>query len=384
MRTIGVVTVARSDYGIYRPVLGALEAREDLRLWLYVGGMHLCERFGSTVEEVERDSFEIVERVDFLLPGDDPPSIAASIGRGVVEFASAFDRSRPDLLVVLGDRFDMLAAGIAALPLAIPLAHVHGGESTEGAIDEAIRHSLTKLSHLHFAATEESARRIVQLGEEPWRVVVSGAPALDVARGFEPLPGEALAELGLRLDGPTLIVTYHPVTLQHARATEEVDAVLAAVDESGLAAVLTYPNADTGHGAVIEAIERFAASADRYTLVRNLGTDAYFTLLGRAAAMVGNSSSGIIEAASFGLPVVDVGIRQQGRIRARNVVHADSDRGSIGAALRRALSPEFRESLAGLENPYGDGSASERIVERLATVPLDQKLLVKRFHDLRG
>ena len=384
MRTIGVVTVARSDYGIYRPVLGALEAREDLRLWLYVGGMHLSERFGSTVEEVERDSFEIVERVDFLLPGDDPPSIAASIGRGVVEFASAFDRSRPDLLVVLGDRFDMLAAGIAALPLAIPLAHVHGGESTEGAIDEAIRHSLTKLSHLHFAATEESARRIVQLGEEPWRVVVSGAPALDVARGFEPLPGEALAELGLRLDGPTLIVTYHPVTLQHARATEEVDAVLAAVDESGLAAVLTYPNADTGHGAVIEAIERFAASADRYTLVRNLGTDAYFTLLGRAAAMVGNSSSGIIEAASFGLPVVDVGIRQQGRIRGRNVVHADSDRGSIGAALRRALSPEFRESLAGLENPYGDGSASERIVERLATVPLDQKLLVKRFHDLRG
>ena len=205
MRTIGVVTVARSDYGIYRPVLRALAARDDVRLQLYVGGMHLLERFGSTVEEIERDGFPIAERVDFLLPEDTPQAVAESIGRGVVAFAEAFSRTRPDLLLVLGDRFEMFAAAVAALPLGIPLAHVHGGELTEGAIDDAMRHAITKLSHLHFVSTEQYAARVRQLGEEDWRIVVSGAPALDALVGFRPLDDEELRDrFGVSFERPTL------------------------------------------------------------------------------------------------------------------------------------------------------------------------------------
>jgi UDP-hydrolysing UDP-N-acetyl-D-glucosamine 2-epimerase len=384
MRTVGVVTVARSDYGIYRPVLRALERRDDTDIQLYVGGMHLAERFGLTVSEIEDDGFPIVERVDFLGTGDSAADVAGAIGRGVVAFAEAFARSRPEVLVLVGDRFEMLAAGIAALPLTIPLAHIHGGESTEGAIDEAIRHALTKLSHLHFAAADVYARRIVQMGEEPWRVHVTGAPALDGLVGFEPLSDAALAAHGVRLRGPTLLVTYHPVTLAPEQTGAELDAVLEAVAESGLDAVFTFPNADAGHGRIVTRLESLRGTNGRFTLVPNLGTDAYLTMMSRAAAMVGNSSSGIVEAASFRLPVVDVGIRQRGRVRPPNVIGAGGDAGSIRAAIERAVDPAFRRSLDDLVNPYGDGHAGERIAEVLATIPLDERLLVKRFHDLRG
>jgi UDP-hydrolysing UDP-N-acetyl-D-glucosamine 2-epimerase len=382
MRRVGVVTVARSDYGIYRPVLRALEGREDVQVELFVGGTHLLERFGLTVSEIERDGFAIAERVDFLDDGDSPADVAAAIGRGVVAFAGAFERNRPEVLLVLGDRFEMFAAGIAALPLALPLAHIHGGESTEGLIDEAIRHSLTKISHLHFAATEAYAQRIVQLGEEPWRVHVSGAPALDVLAGFEPLSGDDLAAYGIRLRGPTLLVTYHPVTLAHERTADEFDALLGAVAGSGFDAVFTFPNADTSHGAIVSRLESLPDTDGRFTVVQNLGTEAYYTVMSGAAAMVGNSSSGIIEAASFGLPVVDVGIRQRGRIRARNVISAESSTDSIRTAITRAVDPEFRRALEGLVNPYGDGHASERIAEVVATTELGEPLLLKRFHDL--
>jgi UDP-hydrolysing UDP-N-acetyl-D-glucosamine 2-epimerase len=385
VRTIGVVTVGRSDYGIYRPLLQTLAARDDVDLQLFVGGMHLRERFGSTVGEIELDGFPIVARVDFLENDDSPLAVAEALGRGIVGFARALERSRPDLLVLLGDRFEMLAAGLAALPLTIPVAHLHGGERTEGLIDESIRHSLTKLSHLHFAATDEYARRVLQLGEEPWRVFVSGAPGLDAVSDFEPVDDDDLASVGVRLRGATLLVTYHPVTLLHERMVSRLRALIEGIDASGLDAVFTFPNADTHYGSVIDELERTARRADgRYTLVRSLGQRAYFTLMGRAVAMVGNSSSGLIEAASFELPVVDVGMRQQGRLRPPNVLHVDDDEaaGAIAAAIGEATSPAFRASLRGLVNPYGDGHASERIAKRLVEVPLDERLLIKRFHDI--
>jgi UDP-hydrolysing UDP-N-acetyl-D-glucosamine 2-epimerase len=382
MRTIGVVTVARSDYGIYRPVLCALAARDDVRLQLYVGGMHLLERFGSTVEEIERDGFPIAERVDFLLPDDTPQAVAESVGRGVIAFAEAFTRSRPDVLVVLGDRFEMFAAGIAALPLGLPLAHIHGGELTAGAIDDAMRHALTKLSHLHFVSTEQYAARVRQLGEEEWRVVVSGAPALDALVDFRPLDAEELqAEFGVSFEQPTLLVTFHPETLEPERTVEHAGEVIAAVRDSGLDAVYTYPNADAGHRRLVELCEEASSSSDRYRIVRNFGTRAYFSVLGRAAAMVGNSSSGLLEAPSFHLPVVNVGSRQRGRVRAANVIDVEAERAAIAAAIQRATSTEFRQSLDGLTNPYGDGHAAARIVEVLATTPLDERLLTKRFRD---
>jgi UDP-hydrolysing UDP-N-acetyl-D-glucosamine 2-epimerase len=382
MRTVGVVTVARSDYFIYRPILRALERLDDVRLQMYVGGMHLLEQFGLTVEEVERDGFPIVERLDFLGAGDTPVDIATAIGRGVVAFAEAYERSPSDIVLLLGDRFEMFSAGIAALPLTVPLGHVHGGETTEGAIDEAIRHSLTKLCHLHFAATDQYARRIVQLGEEPWRVHVTGAPALDSFAEFEPLSDEMLAARGVRLRGPTLLVTYHPVTLAHARTGEELDALLDAVIASGLDAVFTFPNADTSHREIVSRLESLDYEDGRFTIVPNLGSDAYLTMMSKAAAMVGNSSSGIIEAASFGLPVVDVGIRQRGRMKPSNVIAAEGDSGSIRTAIERALDPAFRRTLGGMVNPYGDGHAGERIAAVLATVPLDEHLLLKRFNNL--
>lgn len=380
MRSIGVVTVGRSDYGIYRPVLREIAARDGMEVMLFVGGAHLVERFGSTVDEIERDGHPIAARIDILGQEDSPLGVAESIGGGVAGFARAFERTRPDIVLVLGDRFEMLSAGIAALPLTIPVAHLHGGETTEGAIDESMRHALTKLGHLHFASTDAYARRIEQLGEEPWRIVVCGAPALDAIREYTPLTEEQLAERGVRLRGPTLLVTFHPVTLEADGTARQVDALLAAVDESGFDAVLTYPNADAGHGAVIERLERL--SSDRFTLVPSLGADAYYTLMSRAAAMVGNSSSGIIEAASFRLPVVDVGTRQRGRLRGANVIHAEPGTNAIRDAIARATSSGFRSSLASLVNPYGDGHAAPRIAETLASVPLDDRLLVKRFHDL--
>lgn len=381
MRSIGVVTVGRSDYGIYRPVLRELAARDGLDVMLFVGGAHLLERFGSTVEEIERDGFPIAARIEMLAADDSPLGVGESIGRGVTGFARAFDRTRPDILLLLGDRFEMLSAAIAAMPLTLPIAHLHGGETTEGAIDESMRHSLTKLSHLHFAATEAYGRRIEQLGEEPWRVVVSGAPALDAIRVFRPLSNEQLAERGVRLRGPTLLVTFHPVTLEAEDTARQIDATLDAVDATGFDAVLTYPNADAGHTLIIDRLERLARSSDRFTLIPNLGADAYYTLMSRAAAMIGNSSSGIIEAASFRLPVVDVGNRQRGRIRGDNVIHSTPDAGAIRDALARAVSDEFRSGLVTLVNPYGDGHAASRIADTLATVPLDDRLLVKRFHD---
>jgi UDP-hydrolysing UDP-N-acetyl-D-glucosamine 2-epimerase len=382
VRTVGVVTVARSDYGIYRPLLRELSRRDDVDLCLFVGGMHLVERFGATVQEIERDGFPIAERVDFLLPEDSPDAVATSIGRGVEAYAAAFERSKPDIVVILGDRFEMFAAAVAALPLLLPVAHIHGGEITEGAMDDSLRHATTKLSHLHFAATDDYARRIRQLGEEEWRIVVSGSPALDAVNDRQPVyDRELLERFEISLESPTLLVTIHPETLEPDSGTAHAAEVLAAVRESGFDAIVTFPNADPGHRALVELIES-AAVDGRIRIVRSLGTDAYLSVLERAVAMVGNSSSGIIEAPSFGLPVVNVGARQRGRVRAANVIDVEPQREAIGTAIARAVSPAFRRSLEGMKNPYGDGHAAKRIADVLASTPLDDRLLVKKFVDV--
>lgn len=378
MRTIGVVTVGRSDYGIHRPVLARIAAHPELEPAVYVGGSHLSPDHGDTVDEIEADGYPIAARVACLPEHDSPLGVVRAIAAATAGFGEALAARRPDLLLVLGDRFEMHAAVVAALPQLIPVAHVHGGESTEGAIDDALRHSITKLSHLHFAATEAYADRIVRMGEEPWRVTVSGAPALDALAGFEPLADE---ELGLDLSRPPLVVTFHPATLEYARAAEQAAELLAAVAASGLPAVFTAPNADTGRSEVAGLVAEFVARTPTAAFVASLGQRGWFSLLGRAAAMVGNSSSGIVEAASFRLPVVNVGARQGGRLRAANVIDVPPSRDAILAAIRRAVSPEFRARLDGLVNPYGDGRASERIVARLAEVELGERLLVKRFHD---
>ena len=383
LRTVAVVTVSRSDYGLYRPILRLVESDPGLALELIVAGTHLLPEFGLTVDDIELDGFIVAERVETAPDSDSPKAVAGSIGKGVVGFSRVFSKRRPDILLVLGDRYEMLAAVVAALPFNIPIAHVHGGESTQGAIDEAIRHSITKISHLHFAATEDYARRIVQLGEEPWRVTVSGAPGLDNLNGFRPdSPAELETEYGLDLATPPLLVTYHPVTLEYEQTSDQMAELLAALDRSGLPVVFTYPGADTGFSDVIRLTEDFVRRHSNARTVVNMGTDAYFRLMGQASAMVGNSSSGIIEAASFELPVVNVGNRQAGRIRPENVIDVECEEQAILEGIRLATSSEFRDRMAGLANPYGDGRAAPRIVAALKDAELDSRMLVKRFYDL--
>jgi UDP-hydrolysing UDP-N-acetyl-D-glucosamine 2-epimerase len=383
MRKIGVVTVGRSDYGIYLPVLRKITSEPGLELNLFVTGTHLAPAFGMTISQIEADGFVITEQFEMLVDSDTPQAIAQSIGQGVIGFSQAFARNAPDILVVLGDRFEMYAAALAALPFKIMVAHVHGGELTYGAIDDSLRHSMTKLSHLHFVSTEEYARRVEQLGEEPWRVTVSGAPGLDNLNSVELFTAHEIeARYDIRLSPPPLLVTFHPVTLEFEQAEWQIVELLAALEQSRLPVLFTMPNADTGNMIIRQKIQDYAHTHSSTWALDNLGTAGYFSLMKFAAAMVGNSSSGIIEAPSFGLPVVNIGTRQAGRVRARNVLDVGYSSREILGGIQHAVSPGFRMSLNDLKNPYGDGHASEKIVQRLAGEPLTQSLLMKKFYDL--
>jgi UDP-hydrolysing UDP-N-acetyl-D-glucosamine 2-epimerase len=381
-RSIAVVSVSRSDWGHLLPVLEAIRGAGDLRLSLIVAGMHLSERFGLTVREIEAAGWPIAARVEMLEPGDTPEAVAVSTGRGVSGFARAYAALAPDLVLVLGDRFEMLAAAVAALPFAVPVAHIHGGELSEGAMDNQIRHAITKLAHLHFASAEPHARRIAAMGEEAWRIHTTGAPGLDrIPALATSTRDEVAAALGLPRDERWVILTFHPVTLEYHAAGRQIDEVLAAVEKVDAACVLTYPNADTAGQVIIERLEEFAARHRRARLVPSLGDRLYLSLLHLADAMVGNSSSGLIEAPSLGLPVVNVGSRQQGRLRGANVIDAEPDRDAILSALDAALAPSFREGLRGAPNPYGDGGAAGRIVRVLREVALGDRLVRKRAVD---
>ena len=383
MRTIAVVTVARSDYGVILPVLKRIQADAALRLQLLVSGAHLAPEFGLTIRGIEADGFTAASRVEMLLSSDSPAGVTTSLGLGVMGFGAVYARDRPDIVLVLGDRPEMFAAALAALAFAIPVAHVHGGELTHGAIDDALRHAMTKLSHLHFVSTEAYAQRVRQLGEESWRITVSGAPALD---NLATLPLLTRAELeartGVALGDDPLLVTLHPVTLEPAQGDHYTTELLAAIAEAAMPVIFTQPNADAGGRQIGERVDEFVRAHAFAHRVDNLGVQAYFSLMRIAAAMVGNSSSGIIEAPSFALPVVNIGSRQSGRVRARNVIDVAPERGAILGGIRRAVSSDFRAGLRGMENPYGSGHAAEAIVERLKSVPLDAALIAKRFHDI--
>lgn len=385
MRTIGVVTVGRSDYGIYLPILKRIQNDPEMSLGLFVGGMHLRPEYGKTIEMIQADGYPIIEQVEMLTGSDSPLEVARSIGRGVIGFADALSRSTPDILVVLGDRFEMYSAALACLPLNIPVAHIHGGELTLGAIDDALRHSMTKLSHLHFVSTAVYAKRVVQLGEEPWRVTVSGAPGLDNIDSIRYLERVELENmLDIDLGTTTLLVTFHPVTLEYRNVEAQIDVLLSALEKSGCNVLFTSPNADAGGGLIAEKIRAYAGSHPNSRFVVNLGTDAYFSLMKYVVVMVGNSSSGIIEAPSFRLPVVNIGNRQKGRLQGQNVINVECEEDDILAGITRAVHPSFREGLKGTNNPYRQSAqASEIIVKRLKDVTIDRNLLVKSFHDLK-
>lgn len=386
MRSIGVVTTSRADYSDYRPLLKAFQADPQISTKLYVSGMHLSPEFGLTVRLIENDGIEISERVEMLLSSDTPEAIAKSIGLGLIGFGQVFSRNRPDILFVLGDRYEMLAAALAALPFKIPVAHLCGGELTQGAIDDALRHSITKLSHLHFTSTEDHARRVIQLGENPDRVFVSGEPVLDNILSAPQLTAKELhSRFGVDVERPFLLVTFHPVTLEYEQTEWQINELLTALDLAHFPVIFTMPNADTAGRIIATRIQRWIQSHPGMgEKVDNFGPDAYHSVLRHAVAIVGNSSSGILEAPSFKVPAVNIGIRQQGRTRAASVIDVGCNRADILAAIHKAASSDFRKSLEGLVNPYASrtNSAVSTIMNVLKHVELDNSLLQKRFHDL--
>jgi len=383
MRKIGIVSVARSDYGIYLPLLRKIQEEPELQLDLVVGGMHLSPEFGETVNHIRADGFEIAEHIDMLLSSDSPAGTAKSIGLGVIGFAQFFSRAAPDILVVLGDRFEMYCAALAALPFKIPVAHIHGGEVTQAAIDDAMRHSMTKLSHIHFASTRVHVDRIRQLGEEPWRIHLCGAPGLDNLETLKLLSADELEkQFDLNLSEPPLLVTFHPVTLEYEQSTSQIGELLAVLDKIAKPVIFTMPNADVKSRHISRLIEQYVENHPEARMVNNFGIQGYFSLMALAAVMIGNSSSGIIEAASFELPVVNIGNRQHGRVKGRNVIDVGYSQVSIMEGLQKALNPDFKSSLNGMSNPYGSVGASAKIVSVLKNISLDERLIVKRFCDI--
>lgn len=383
MKRIGVVTVARSDYGIYTSLLKAITADPDLDLFLIAGGMHLSPEFGMTVKVIEEDGYQINERVEMLLSSDSSEGISKSMGLGTIGFAEVYAKSDLDLIIVLGDRFEMHAAVVAAIPFNIPIVHIHGGEITEGAIDNSFRHSITKMSHLHFVATETYRKRILQMGEEPWRITLSGALGLDGLNKIEYLDLEDLnKQLDLNVDLPLFLITFHPVTLEPDQTEHRIDEVLAALEDQKAALIFTYPNADTSGRIIIDKIQEFVNNQPFAYFFPNLGRTRYFSLMKIADLMIGNSSSGIIEAASFRLPVVNIGTRQKGRIRGKNVLDVPCKQQDIQDAITLGTSSQFIKTLADLENSYGDGNAAERIITGIKQNIDNKNLLIKRFNDI--
>ncbi|MGB6131760.1 MAG: UDP-N-acetylglucosamine 2-epimerase [Acidobacteriaceae bacterium] len=381
-RTIAVVTSSRADYShLYWP-LRLLREHPDVDLRLIAMGPHLSPEFGLTVGEIEKDGFAIAARIESLLSSDSDVGMAKSIGVAMLSLADTLGAMRPDLLLLIADRYEMLAPAAAALALRIPIAHIEGGEISEGAIDDAVRNALTKMSHVHFTSTQGTLARVIAMGEEPWRVHRAGAPSLDHLRRSRLLSREEVeARCGLDLSRPTLLVAYHPVTLER-ETTREAGALFAALEETArkgdTQVVFSYPNADAGSRELIERARVFVKEHGCAKLFVNLDAVTYWSLLRSVEAMVGNSSSGIMETASFAMPTVNVGLRQRGRERARNVLDTEAETKAILQRIAEARSPEFRASLEGMANPYGDGHAAERIVDVLTSVPLGAELLVKR------
>ena len=376
-RRIAVVTTSRADYShLYWP-LRELAAHPGVELGVFVLGPHLSPEFGNTIAEIERDGFPIKARIECLLSSDTDTGMAKTIGIAILGLADALTAWRPDLLLLIADRYEMLAPASVALALRIPIAHIEGGEVSQGAIDDHIRNALTKLAHIHFTSTQTARRRVIAMGEEPWRVHHAGAPSLDHMRRSALLDRAALeARLGLALTPPTLVAAWHPVTILRD-TNAEADAFFAALAQTPGQLIFVYPNADAGSHALIERTRALAASRSNTHIYVNLDAITYWSLLAQADALLGNSSSGIMEAASFALPVVNVGMRQQGRERAPNILDAPAETEAIRTTIRHALSPLFRASLRGMANPYGNGTAAETITRVLTSVPLGN-LLIKQ------
>ena len=377
MRKIAVVTTSRADYGhLYQP-LKAMQAHKDLDPRLIVVGPHLSPEFGHTAVEIERDGFAIEAKLECLLSSDSDVGMAKTIGLATLSLADTLATMRPDILLLIADRYEKLAPASVALALRIPIAHIEGGEVSEGAIDDAVRNALTKMSHIHFVPTRQARRRVIAMGEEAWRVHQSGAPSLDNLTRREPVSRQQLEQrLGLEIDPNAVVVAYHPVTLSK-NTVGEADALFEALAQIKQQIVFCFPNADAGSRNLIRRAEGFCAGRDKASLHINLQHMDYWGLISHSGMLLGNSSSGIMETPSLALPTVNIGLRQKGRERAANIIDCEPQTEAILEAVNKGLEPGFRKALAGMTNPYGAGNAGELIADILATAPMEDLLLKK-------
>lgn len=381
-RKMCVVTGSRAEYGLWKPLLYEMKNDKAIDLQLVVTGMHLSHEFGYTVNEIMNDGFIVTERVDTLLTTDTCTDIGKSIGIGVIGLVECFKKLHPDIVLVVGDRFEMFAAVTAATAMNLPIGHFSGGDITEGAVDNQLRHAITKLSHIHFSGNEKSAERIKQMGEEPWRIHVIGELCLDNIKNLKKMTIEELEKkLSVELSSsPLIVVTYHPVTLQPEQTKIQITNLLSVLGSCKEARIIfTYPNADAGGQFIISSIKKFLQKNSNAKAFESLGGELYLNLLSYANLCVGNSSSGLVEAPSFGLPVVNIGERQKGRLLAKNVICASGERENIELAIKKGMSGEFRKKMKNIENPYARGGAVMNALKVLHELEYGLELLNKKF-----
>lgn len=386
MRKICVVTGTRAEYGLLCRLMRLIQESPETQLQVIATNMHLSPKYGNTYQEIEKDGFTIDRKIPIIdeTAPDNAVTTVKSMATALAGFAEAYVELKPDMVVVLGDRYEILAAAEAALIERIPIAHLHGGEVTEGAYDDAIRHSITKMSHLHFTSTEEYRKRVIQLGEQPDRVFYVGAPGVENIKKFPLMSKEEVEEsVSFKLDEYTILVTYHPVTLGEHTAEKDIKEFIGALEErKDLRVFFTMPNSDTGSQAIVKAINAFVANnPDRAVAYKSLGIKRYLSVMKYAGAVVGNSSSGLLEVPSFGIPTLNIGDRQKGRIAADSVYNCETDKESVLKGLDVIMSSEFKNKAAETHNPYEKANTSEEIFKVISTYPLEQ-LKQKHFYDL--
>ena len=385
MKKICIVTGTRAEYGLLRPVIDRIDKDEELELCLIVTGMHLSTEFGLTYKEIEADGYSITRKVEMLLSADTPGSILKSMGIEMIGLADVFQEEEPDFVILLGDRYEILVAAIAAMLHRIPVAHIHGGESTEGLIDEAIRHSVSKMSILHFASTERYRRRIIQLGEHPERVFCVGALGVENLKSQRLLQKKELEdEINFRFDAETVMVTFHPVTLERYTVRAQFDALLNVLERhKELKIVFTKSNSDTDGRMINQMIDEFVQkNKHRSIAFVSMGQLRYLSALQFCSAVIGNSSSGIIEVPSFGIATINIGDRQKGRVCAESVIHCEPIEDKIEEAVRLGLSKDFREKIKNVKNPYEGVETSRQIVEIVKKFAKKEICLKKIFYDI--
>ena len=386
-RTICIVTTSRADYGILSGLIHEVANDPALRLQLVVSGAHVSRGPNATIAEIRSEAVSIHARIPMPMSGRSALSGARGVSQALPAFARTFSKSRPDIVVLLGDRFELFAPAISALMLRVPIAHIHGGEITEGAIDDSVRHAITKMASVHFTATEQYRARVVQMGEDPKTVYNFGSPGLDLLHQSRLLPMAQLEdELQFDLRAPVALVTYHAVTRESQPISDQLDALEHAILQSKLRAIVTMANLDEGGSIINRRLKAMCrAHPEVFRWIPSLGHLRYLSALQYVSVLVGNSSSGLIEAPAFRLPVVNIGPRQRGRVRAANVIDVRCDERAISRGIRRAMSPQFRSSLKEMKNPYdqlADGRTSRRIKNVLRDLDLSERLIRKTFHNL--